>query len=132
MQKLILPISITLIVLGPCACTASVSTLWAISPAHVFFLACSEYKSSLMVHQASIEPPPWVTVYQGFISQAAFSLWSLSPSVKECCPCPLETNASPGSKLRTGGGLGWHRAMEGFFHGFECLSCWISSQLCHV
>lgn len=120
--------------LGPHAHTASVPTLWAISPAHMFLLAC---------FLVQMKPGGAPSVHRGTLLQSLYASglsarlpfpFGVSVSLLRCIyPCLLEPEFPiPSSKLRAGGGLDWHRATGGFFHGFQCLSYWISSQLCHI
>lgn len=69
----------------------------------------------------------------GLSARLPFPSGASVPLLKCICPCPLEPGFPiPSSKLGARGSLDWRRATRGFLHGFECLSCCISSQLCHI
>lgn len=121
-------LSITLIVFGPCACKCFYPLGHLPSP-HV--------SSCLFLIQMKPDGSPSIRRATSLQSLRTRGLSARLPFPSGASVLLLksvvlvhETHASPSSKLRTGGGLGWHRAMQGFFHGFECLSCWVSPQLC--
>lgn len=108
-------VSVAQTVLGPHACTASFPTLWVISRAHMFllahFLAQMKPGTTPSVHRA--------TLFQSLHVRPPFPSGASVPLLKCVCPCSLELGfLIPSSKLGAGGGLDWHRATGGFFHGF--------------
>lgn len=107
--------------------------LWAVFPAHMFllahFLVQMKPGGAPSGHRATLLQSLHAS---GLSARLPFPSGASYLCSKVCLSLPIRAGFPiPSSKLRARGGLDWHRATGGFFHGFECLSCWISSQLCH-